>query len=407
MSVNSLGFRLGIISCLPAARDGQGRILSNHSIGRLLDILRDMVPGTRLCIPMLDRPLSNMKHALGYPPEDVVDLPPLKSVIRSQRYYFQTRSIVRRFAQSVDVLFIRVPFQLPTALLGLKTPKLLHVAGNPYEVIAATSDYRGFMKKLALMYAAHSNSTLRRIAAEPHTRVATNGREMWDVMRCKAGRVVVSACLYQPEMRPRENAALNNPPRILFVGYLRPEKGVGNLLEAFEQLRKTRPLKLTLAGGTDKPTRAEADAHERIRSSPYRDDITITGMLDFGEPLFELYRTHDVFVLPSLSEGTPRTLVEARSFGCPVVATEVGGIPSSVKHESDGLLVKPNDSNGLAAAIDRVLTDEALRLRLIEAGLQNSSERSLEAFAGQLVDELQILFSDAHRPAAPLHVFAS
>lgn len=387
-----------MISCLPAARDEQGRLLCNHSIGRLLDILRERVPGAKLCIPVLPEPQSQMKHALTIPPEDVVDLPPLKSVIRSQAYYFHTRKIIRRFAKTVDVLFIRVPFQLPTALMGIRTPKLLHVAGNPYNVIAASSDYQGFMKKLALRFAAHSNATLRRMAAEPMTRVATNGSEMWDIMRCREGRVVVSSCLYEREMVPRQNLALNDPPRMLFVGFLRPEKGIHNLLDAFEMIRKTRPLKLTLVGGADKKTNAEAQAHERIRNSPYRDDVTLTGMLDFGQPLFELYRNHDVFVLPSLSEGTPRTLVEARAFGCPVVATRAGGIPSSVEHGKNGLLVEPNDSAGLARAIERILNDEALRRNLIEEGLRGSSEQSLEYFAGQLVDELKIL-AQAARPS--------
>ncbi len=400
MVEQSSDFRLGIISCLPAARDGQGRLLCNHAMGRLMDTMREMVPGAKLCIPILPEPLDNMKHVLSFPPEDVVDLPPLKSVIRSQAYYFRTRSIVRRFARSVDVLFIRVPFQIPTALVGLGTPKLLHVAGNPYNVIAASSDYRGLMKKLALRFASHSNATLRRMAAEPMTRAATNGREMWDIMRCREGRVVVSSCIYEREMRPRESLALGNPPKMLFVGYLRPEKGVHNLLDAFEQLRKKGPLKLTLVGGTDKVTNAEAYAHERIRNSPYHDDIQLTGMLEFGEPLFDLYRSHDVFVLPSLSEGTPRTLVEARAFGCPVVATRAGGIPSSVEHGKNGLLVEPNDSPGLAAAIDRILSDQALRIRLIHEGLRGSAEQTLEYFAGQLVDELRILAHQSQRPGA-------
>ncbi len=337
-------FRLGMVSCLPAARDSAGRLVTNHAMGRLLETMRAMVPGAKLCIPMLETPQSNMQHVLNIPDADVVPLPPLKSVIRSQAYYFPTRRILRQFAASVDVLFIRVPFQIPTALRGLRTPKLLHVAGNPYEVISVSTDYHGLMKRLALRFAAHSNATLRRMTAEPMTRVASNGSEMWDVLRARAGRVVVSSCIYEREMRPRENLALGVPPRMLFVGYLRPEKGIHNLLDAFEQLRKTRPLKLTLVGGTDKTTRSEDSTHQRIRNSPYRDDIQLTGMIEFGEPLFDLYRSHDVFVLPSLSEGTPRTLVEARSFGCPVVATRAGGIPSSVEHEKDGLLVEP--SNG-------------------------------------------------------------
>ncbi|HTM52897.1 MAG TPA: glycosyltransferase [Pirellulales bacterium] len=384
-------YQLGIISCLPAARDGQGGLVCNHSIGRLLDMLRQLVPGAKLCIPVLDNPQRNMMHRLGFPAEDVTALPPLRSVTSAQRYFFSTRRTVRQFARQVDALFIRVPFQIPTALVGLQTPKLLHVAGNPYEVIAASSDYRGIMKRVALAFAAHSNATLRRMAAEPNTRVATNGAEMWKIMRCRHGRVVVSSCIYQREMRPREDMRLGDPPKILFVGYLRPEKGIHTLLDAFENLRAARPLKLTLVGGTDKRTGADAFAYDRICNSPYHDDITMTGMLDFGEPLFELYRSHDVFVLPSLSEGTPRTLVEARAFGCPVVATRAGGIPSSVEHDRNGLLVEPNDSPGLADAISRILSDETLRQRLIAEGLRGSSQESLEAFAGQLVDELDIL----------------
>ncbi|HTU24591.1 MAG TPA: glycosyltransferase family 4 protein [Pirellulales bacterium] len=368
----------------------------------MFDLLRDALPGTKLCLPMLAAPEPNLRHRLSFPAEDIFALPPLRSVIRSQVYYFRTRQLVRRFASQVDVLFIRCPFQLPTALLGLRKPKLLHIVGNAYNVIVASSDYRGLMKRLALFYAAHSNRTLRRMVGEPDTRVASNGSEMWDLLGCRAGRVVVSSGLYRDEMRPRANRALGNPPRLLFVGYLRPEKGIHDLLTAFEQLRRKRPLKLTLIGGSDKTKAggAEAAAHERVRNSPFRDDITLAGMFDFGEPLFEQYRNHDVFVLPSLSEGTPRTLVEARSFGCPAVATRVGGVPSSTQDGYNGLLVEPHDPAGLAAAIERILDDEPLRMRLIDAGLQDADRQSVEHFVGELLEEINIL---AHHPAPRIH----
>jgi glycosyltransferase involved in cell wall biosynthesis len=399
MSAPASDFRLGIICCLPAAPDGQGGLVCNHSIGRLVDLLRENLPGAKICLPILAEPQAHMNHVLGFPAEDIVPLPPLKSVISSQRYYFQTRRILRQFARQVDVLFIRLPFQIPSLLLGLNTPKLLHVVGNAYKVIEASSDYRGVMKRLALGFASHSNRTVQRMVAEPNTRVASNGQEMWDLLGCHAGRVVVSSCLYEREMRPRQDRALGTPPRLLFVGYLRPEKGILQLLDAFEQIRAKRPLKLTLVGGTDKSSGAEAAAQQRIAQSRFRDDITQAGMLDFGEPLFELYREHDVFVLPSLSEGTPRTLVEARSFGCPAVATRAGGIPSSVRDGYNGLLVEPNDSAGLAGAIERVLDDEPLRMRLIDAGLQDAPQQSVEHFVGQLTEELCLVARASGRSA--------
>lgn len=384
-------------------RDPAGRVWMNHSMGRLIDAMGERLPGARLCLPMLPyEPDKKFNHVVNFPPEDVVDLPPLQTVIRSQKYILPTRRVLKQFADSVDVLFMRVPFQIPLTLQALGKPKVMHIAGNPIDVIKASSDFRGMMKRLALGYARHTCRVMRKMVKEPHTRVASNGREMWDLLGCREGRVVVSSCIYEREMQPREDLALSVPPRILSVAYLRPEKGVGYLLEAFEMLRKSRPLKLTLVGGSDRATAAEGMIREQIRQSPYRDDITLAGMLDFGDPLFQHYRSADVFVVASLSEGTPRTLVEARAFGCPVVATRVGGIPSSVDDGRTGLLVGPRDSAGLATAIDRILSDETLRRHLISEGLRGSNEQTLEYFAEQLVDEVRIVADQARRAGVPM-----
>jgi glycosyltransferase involved in cell wall biosynthesis len=386
------GLRLGIICSVPATRAGNNRLLINHAIGRLLEALLARVPGAKLCLPLLDEPSDSRTHVLDVPADRITSLPPLASVMESQRYYFQTRRALRQFSREVDILFVRVPFQVPTVLRNLKKPKLMHVISNPKAVIDASSDYRGLTKVIARMFAAHSMATMRRMAAEPHTRVVSNGQQMYDLLQARAGRVVVSSCLYEREMRPRTQLKLHDPPRLLFVSYLRPEKGAHTLLDAFETLRKRRPLALTLVGGVDKTvTHTDAEVREQIAQSPFRQDIDVRGVIEFGEELFDLYRSHDLYVLPSLSEGTPRTLVEARSFGCPVIATRVGGIPSSVEHGRDGWLITPNRPDELAAAIERILDDEPLRLSLIEEGLRRARRHSLERFADELVDELAVL----------------
>jgi glycosyltransferase involved in cell wall biosynthesis len=383
--------RLGIICSVPATRTANNQLLINHAVGRLLDAIMQRVPNSRLCVPLVDEPSSSRTHPLAVDIDCVTPLPPLASVVGSQRYHFQTCRAIRRFAASVDVLFMRVPYQVPTALRRLGKPKLMHVISNPREVIDASNDYRGPIKWLAQQFASHSVATMRRMAAEPHTRVASNGQQMYDVLSARAGRVVVSSCLWEREMRPRTDLRLNDPPRILFVGFLRPEKGIHTLLDAFEKIRARRPVKLTLVGGADKVvTRTEAEVKLRVAHSRFRDDIEQRGVVEFGETLFDLYRSHDLYVLPSLSEGTPRTLVEARSFGCPVIATRVGGIPSSVEHGQDGWLIEANNSEALIQAIERVLDDEPLRRRMIEQGLARAKRHTLERFADELVEELAI-----------------
>ncbi len=67
--------------------------------------------------------------------------------------------------------------------------------------------------------------------------------------------------------------------------------------------------------------------------------VRFLGHRDFGPELFQCYADADVLVVPSRTEGTPRVLVEARGFGCPVIGTSVGGIPTSIANGIDGLLV--------------------------------------------------------------------
>ncbi len=94
-------------------------------------------------------------------------------------------------------------------------------------------------------------------------------------------------------------------------------------------------------------------------------------------------------MLPSLSEGTPRVLVEARAFGCPVVATRVGGIPTSVTDEVDGLLVPPSDPDALTHAMSRLMTDATLHARLKQAGIARARRHTVEAFVSTMAEEVE------------------
>jgi glycosyltransferase involved in cell wall biosynthesis len=390
--------RLGIITGCPGAWDGNGHFRVPHGEGRLMNALLERFPESRVCIPVCP-PMQHFRHALDVEAANIEPLPPLTSTIKAQKYFFQVGKTIRRFAESVDLLYIKLAFTVPRALKGLNKPKLLHVVGDTREIVRVSSDYRGVMRLLAKVQACDMERTVRQLVAEPATRAATHGRELWDKLGCEAGRVVVSSCLYESEMQPPANRTLGDPPRLLFVGYLRPEKGVPNLLNAFHQIRSKRHIKLTLVGGSDRTSRAEQDIRRLIDASPYRSDIELAGMLPFGKPLFDAYRQHDLCIQPSLSEGTPRTLIEARGFGCPVVATRVGGIPESVHDGHDGLLVEPGNTEQLAAAIERVLDDEPLRRRLIDAGIHKAKAHSLDRFADELAEEIETLGEEHLAPA--------
>jgi len=145
-----------------------------------------------------------------------------------------------------------------------------------------------------------------------------------------------------------------------FAARLEHLKGPLMLLEAFRIVHQTEAeIELKIAG----------DGSQR------QELLDVSSSLGLAEKcqLVGVYRTlkersqfmHgiDVFVLPSLTEGTPNAIVEAMSHGKPIIATAVGGVPDMVDSET-GILVAPEDVKALAAAMSRLAADPELRRRM-------------------------------------------
>ena len=86
----------------------------------------------------------------------------------------------------------------------------------------------------------------------------------------------------------------------------------------------------------------------------------------------------DVFVLPSLSEGIPRVILEAWALGVPVVATKVGGIPYLIRNGENGILVPPCSPDALSKAIEKIIDNKTLRKKLIKGGYHSVKEYTIE-----------------------------
>jgi glycosyltransferase involved in cell wall biosynthesis len=162
-------------------------------------------------------------------------------------------------------------------------------------------------------------------------------------------------------------AAAVDAPRIIFVGSLNrseQHKNLRTLLAACQRLRALVPdLRLTVVGDGDGRT-----MYEDVAASMGLGDITnFTGRLE-RNALAEAYRAAAVFVLPSTNDSFPLVITEAMASGLPVISTRVGGIPTLVDDEVDGLLVAPIDTGQLVGALHRVLTDKELADRLGRAG---------------------------------------
>jgi len=97
--------------------------------------------------------------------------------------------------------------------------------------------------------------------------------------------------------------------------------------------------------------------------------------LGFIKNVPEVMSTMDVTVIPSLSEGLPVAALESQALGIPVVASRVGGLPEAVKDGETGLLVSPKNEVVLAEAINKLLSDRKLRIKMGRAGQKFVKER--------------------------------
>jgi glycosyltransferase involved in cell wall biosynthesis len=177
--------------------------------------------------------------------------------------------------------------------------------------------------------------------------------------------------------------------KILFLGRLGPAKGIGELLDAFEIIRHRNDWQATLAGdGAVAETRALVERlglAERVKVPGWLDDDCVTTEL----------QASDILVLPSWIENLPMCVVEAFAHGLAVVCTPVGALPEIVEHERTGLMVPAKNAPALASALERLLADPALRIRL---GAQARAEHALRFEIGAYVDKLVGVWSRAaHR----------
>ena len=154
---------------------------------------------------------------------------------------------------------------------------------------------------------------------------------------------------------PSGRTGLQDPPVLLFHGRVDRRKGVLDLLEALPD-----GVRLVISGIGPDLDAAKEQADDRTTFLGYTppDDAP------------EVYRSADVFVSPTYSEGFSNTVLEAMASGLPVVSTNSVGVVDCITSEVDGLLHEPGDVAGLRGALQRVLGDEALRTRLAATALE-------------------------------------
>jgi L-malate glycosyltransferase len=181
----------------------------------------------------------------------------------------------------------------------------------------------------------------------------------------------------------RRELGLGNEVMILHSSNLRPVKRIDLLLETVARIRPRESFKLViLAGGS---------------FAPFIDQVRRLGLEDrviVRESVLEIenyLQAADIALYTSETESFCLSILEAMSFGCPSVSTQVGGIPEVVQNGVSGLLIPFGQTDQLAAALEKLIQDGALRAKLGQAARAQARERFS---ADKIVPRYEALYSE-------------
>ena len=177
------------------------------------------------------------------------------------------------------------------------------------------------------------------------------------------------------------------PVKFLFLGRIGERKGVYDLLEVLQRNSESLAGRYMLDLGGDGETKK---LQALIRQYHLEEQVNFLGFVT-GDHKEELLRAADVYILPSYNEGLPISILEAMSFGLPIISTKVGGIPEVVHHHQNGLLIDAGDQPAIYEAINFFINDPE---KVSQYGKQSYEIVSKDYFPEPVMKALASVYQD-------------
>ncbi|MFX0196739.1 MAG: glycosyltransferase [Candidatus Hodarchaeota archaeon] len=241
-----------------------------------------------------------------------------------------------------DVVFSTYAYS--TGLIGMlaatlsKKPCVIHAVGSDLRL-----DSRSFLGKVFVPLTLKTVSGVICVSKDLESRAKVFGAK---------NTVVIPPPLDLKDFEEKDFR--RNDKEVISIAHLNPIKGMSYLIKAMKRIEEG---KLIIIGNGPEREKLELLSLDLGLS----DRVFFLGWVNHSSEFWDYLMKATVFVLPSISEGLPKVLVEAMVAGLPIIATKVGGIPELIKDGINGLIVPPKNEMALAEALKKIFDDDHFR----------------------------------------------
>ena len=300
-----------------------------------------------------------------------------KNFIKYIKLYYSLRKI------EFDTVYTRFPSPFGWLQMFFFENRVVHFVGDPIDTVLKNNKIGFFRSTLKVLFFL-PEYIMFILTCYGNVKVFTNGFHISKKLK-KFGitaKPLISTTLICSDFYCKE--ILKNPKNIklLYAGYLRKAKGVDVVINAFKLLADEFPstFSLCIVG------QGEDELFLKNLVDSLHIEVSFLGHIDDRDALNNIMRESDIFCFASLSEGSPRVILEAIANGLSVITTPVGSLPYVFKDKQDLLFFNFNDPKDLARKVTSLAFNYEVRKELNESAYKKVQGFKIESFVKEVFD---------------------
>lgn len=322
---------------------------------------------------------------------EIIELPYFTSYASSIKYFFHILMGIKKLVKMSDFIYIRVPepFSWFATIIKsfYKTKLHYHYVSFPLDVMDSSKEIRIIKIVKKIIYLPEYYLTALAALFNSTSCLSKNGiNKLPYIIRNKL--FVVTEASYTKEFQStKKESDLDRVEKVrfLYVGRLVSGKGLEELIESVYLLKEQNKysFNFTIVGDGNLKNKLEKMAEQYH----LQENINFIGAIKFGEELNNIYTSHDVFVLPSFSEASPRTIFEASSNFLYVISTDVGNVREIFCNETECYcsLINPGSVEDLIQSFEYVLDNKEKCKNIVEKAEKISKLYTLDSFVEAII----------------------